>query len=217
MDMLKEMERMVYFANKTPYELTRKSALLRIMLVDGDKFYNTINRKYEVKLKERVAAYSLASHGISTKEESSFFVRAQYKVEQNNEPISIPKFLKLPAIQISKEHFKEFEHLKIIQELYTVQDVIKLVANAHGGVHFEKLDNNIDSYFSTSDDSPFNINSNSVMHEVLDNIIEIILLYLSPLRRKVHNNLKSTKPIAWHSTLNVQVEKLNSNPKNTGE
>ena len=45
--------------------------------------------------------------------------------------------------------------------------------------------------------SPFNINWNSLLHDMIDNIVEIILNLLNPLVNKVNQNILVAKPIAW--------------------
>lgn len=206
METLKDLENRLYFQQKSPYNLVRKSALLRLLVIDGEKFYNTINREYKIKLETPIKSYTRSSHGLATFEPaSSSFITAEYRIEKEGELFSIPKYLALPIVMINNPHIKEYLDNDHIKETYSVSGIIKLVANAHGGVHFKKWGEEVSSYIATDADSPFNINQNSVLHEVIDNTINVILNMLNPLREAVHENLKKTKPIVYESSVTVEV------------
>lgn len=207
METLKELESRVHFQQKSPYNLVRKSALLRLLVVDGEKMYNTINRDYQIKLKTYLKSYTAVSHGLATFEPAnSSFAIIEYRIEKTGEEFSIPKFLDLPVVMINNPQLKEYLDYDHVEESYNVQGIIKLVANAHGGVHIKKWGGAISSYIATGADSPFNINQNSVLHELIDNTSRILLNMLEPLRKEVHENLKKTKPIAYESRADVKIE-----------
>lgn len=48
--------------------------------------------------------------------------------------------------------------------------------------------------------SPFNINSNSMLHDLLHNIAELTIQFLDPLSAIVEQNLRDEVAIAWESS-----------------
>ena len=209
---IKELNHRIKSKNNSAYNLVRKGAILRLLIIDGSKLYNTINHDYSLKLVKKLTCSPNQGHSLSTFEDpNSGFRTIKYFVDKNGENYSIPKFLKLPAIQINNPQLKEYLDKNHVFEEYDISKIIKLIANAHGGVHFENWGDEISSFIATDASSPFNLNTNSKLHEIIDNISEIILDYLDPLGKKVYYNLKSTKPLAHEFTQTFEIQKNKKN------
>ncbi len=197
---LKELNLRVKSKDQSPYNIIRKSALLRLLVIDGSKFYTVINRGYQKKIALKLLVSFHQGHSLSTFDDpDSGFVTHTYSENENGEDFTLPNFLKLPAIKINNPQLKEYLHQNRIAEEYSIAELIQLIANAHGGVHFENWDS-VSGFIATDSSSPFNINSNSKMHNLIDNASEIIYRMLEPLKELVFENLHKTSPIAQEVT-----------------
>jgi hypothetical protein len=103
----------------TPYDLTRSSALLRQLMVDGSaSLYSAINRKYKETVCFEVKKWEITTASIGK-------IQMQTVLPSNScetEKINLDDFLKRRCLYYN-------EHT------YTVKDIIKIVANIKGGVH----------------------------------------------------------------------------------
>ena len=184
---------------KEPYSLIRKSAILRFLLVDGSRFYNEIHRNYKIDLKSQISMTNYLGFGASSENNanrSALFIK--YYLDTNGEWMNIAKFLEQPILEIDNPKLNDYFEIEEehILKKYNVNQFVKLIANAHGGVHVKKWDKvSVDLMSDRS--SPFNINWNSLLHDMIDNIVEIILNLLNPLVNKVNQNILVAKPIAW--------------------
>ena len=182
-----------------PYSLIRKSAILRFLLIDGSRFYDEINRNYKLDLRSQVSAAPYLGQGASSEKNANrSALRLKYYLDPNGEWMNIPKFLEQPILEIDNPKLKEYFEIEEehIFRKYNINQFIKLIANAHGGVHIKKWDRvSIDLMSERS--SPFNINSNSMLHDMIDNVVEIVIELLKPLLNKVNQNILEAKPIAW--------------------
>ena len=107
---------------------------------------------------------------------------------------NMDNLLKLPVLKVVNPVLKKYLTKEHIKEEYTLRTLIKLVANAHGGVHIEEW-KNVPVDLMTDSNSPYNINSNSKLYDLMNNITELVLLALKPLIQAVSNNFKSTRPV----------------------
>lgn len=207
---MNELNSRVKLIDISPYNLVRKSALLRLLVIDGSRFYNVINRIYRQKISIKLTYSPHQGHSLSTFDDpNSGFITYIYFHDENGEECDLSKFLKLPAIKINNPQLKDYLKENRIAEEYSIEELIKLIANAHGGVHFENWDN-VSGFMETNSSSPFNINSNSKMHDLIDNAAGIIYKMLEPLYKIVCENIKTTEPIAHEATTFIIVnnEKL---------
>lgn len=196
----KELYLRVNSKSRDPYNLIRKSAILRFLIIDGGKFYISINRPYRIKIKMFLKGGFLQGHSLSSiSNQNSYFTRFTYTFDESCKEIDISEFLKLPVIRINSPQLKRHIGKKLIREEYNVNQIIKLIANGHGGVHIEEWGNDIPGYILTDNTSPFNINTNSKLHDTIDNISELIIKTLEPLSKLVIDNLKTINGIAWES------------------
>ena len=202
---MKELNLRVKSNDRSSYNLVRKSALLRLLVIDGSKFYTVINRTYQQKTSLKLTVSFHQGHSLSTFDDpNSGFVTHTYFDNENGEECALPSFLKLAAIKINNPQLKEYLHQNRIAEEYSIAELIQLIANAHGGVHFANWDN-VTGFIATDSSSPFNINPNSKMHDLIDNAAEIIYKMLEPLGKMVFENLRTTLPIAQEGTTLVKV------------
>lgn len=205
-EMLNELKQRTSYRRYDLYSLIRKSALLRLLLIDGDKFYQAINKEFKLKLEIRLNKENLLSFGLSNLDNSnSSFLIAHFVKSNHGEGYTLEQFLKLNVVHFNNPSLKEYLNQNNVAENYTVKDLIKLVANAHGGVHIEKWKNIPKELFIDSN-SPFNINENSNLHRVIDNISEIVLAILENLNLTVINNIKSIEPIGYETTQSVIIK-----------
>lgn len=193
---IKELEKRIQLNSRTPYNIIRKSAILRLLFIDGSTLFSLINQNYQKKIRIPLKFQYRKAHSLSTEENSGSSVTTfTYVMDQDGDEVSISKFLELDCILINDPKLKEYLSENNIQEKYNVRELIKLIANCHGGVHFENW-SNIPSFVTTGEFSPFNINVNSRMHEIIDNCASILLKGIEPLTLDVLNNLKTTKPVS---------------------
>jgi hypothetical protein len=180
---------------KTPYTLVRQSAILRFLLIDGQKYYLEINKPYRLNLGAKISSNSLYNTSISSDTPiGSRYEILLHEINHQGEFFKIPNFLKLPAMKIDSLYLKKHINDEHIKYEYTVQDIIKLVANAHGGVHSEGWED-IHPELMTNSHSPFNINSNSKLHDIMKSISNFVLVSLRPLRVCTINNVRNTRAI----------------------
>lgn len=196
---------------RTPYNLVRQSAILRFLLIDGSKFYNEINKSFKLKLgsgikKELRQASSISSTNFGGGSFQIFF----YKVDENESMVNIPTFLKLLAIKIQDQTLKNYIQANHIKEEYSIQEIIKLLANAHGGVHFETWEN-IHFSLMVEPSSPFNINTNSKLYDIIENVADFILTALEPLASLIQGTVSRTKPISFEFSETFQIKYENNN------
>jgi len=179
----------------SPYNLIRQSAILRFLLIDGDAFYTVINKKYKLKIATTINNDLLSTTSISSVDnDNRSFIISKYKYDSQGKLMTIKQFLDLPIIKINNLELRKYADNKHIKIEYNINSLIKLVANAHGGVHIEKW-TNIPVDLMTDNSSPFNINNNSKLHLILNNIADITILLLKPLFDQVKLNLMNTKSI----------------------
>lgn len=191
---------------RTPYNLARQSAMLRFLVIDGSKFFNEINKPFKLKLGSKISTDRNYGNSMSSGDVGgSAFEILLHKVNENGEFFTIPNFLKLPAIRIQDKKLKEYLDKNHIAEEYSIHDIIKLVANAHGGVHVEAWEN-IHPHLMTDATSPFNINSNSKLHDIIQYTSDFILKALDPLGETVFNNITNRQPTAVEATTTVYVK-----------
>jgi hypothetical protein len=191
---------------RTPYNLVRQSAILRFLLIDGSNFYNEINKSFKLKLGVGIKKeFSLASGISSSNFGGGSFQIYIYKVDYSENIIKIPAFLKLPAFTIQDNTLKNYIDANHIKEEYCIQDIIKLLANAHGGVHFETWEN-IDYSLMVEPNSPFNINTNSRLYDIIEYTTDYVLAVLEPLAIQVQANVYRTKPISIEISQTFQVK-----------
>ncbi|MEO9257077.1 MAG: hypothetical protein ABI207_01770 [Crocinitomicaceae bacterium] len=197
---MKELNYRVKSKDKSPYNIIRKSALLRLLVIDGSKFYTVINKKYNLKIDLNLTFNFHQGHSLSTFDDpNSGFVTHKYFDDENGEKCTIPKFLKLPAIKTNNPQLKNYlNHENRIAEEYSNAELIQLIANAHGGVHIANWDI-VSDFIASDSSSPFNINQNSKMHDLIDNIAEIIFTMLEPLSKMVFENIQKTPPVAYET------------------
>lgn len=204
LETLKELNFRVKSNDRSSYNLVRKSALLRLLVIDGSKFYTVINKRYRRKIVLKLTySYHQGSSLSTFNDPNSGFITYRYFNDENGEECDLPKFLKLPAIKINNPQLKSYLHINKIAEEYSIAELIQLIANAHGGVHFENWDN-VSDFMATNSSSPFNINSNSKTHDLIDNASEIIYAMLKPLEEIVFENILKTKPVAVEETAIVE-------------
>lgn len=202
---LKELNFRVKSNDRSSYNLVRKSSLLRLLVIDGSKFYTVINKGYRQKIVLKLTMSFHQGHSLSTFDDpNSGFITYTYFDDENGEECDLPKFLKLPAIKINNPQLKNYLHGKRIAEEYSIAELIQLIANAHGGVHTENWDT-VSGFMATNSSSPFNINPNSKMHDLINNAAEIIYTMLEPLRKTVFENTRKTEPIAFEETTIVEM------------
>ena len=195
--------------NKSVYGLVRRSAILRMLLTEGTPFYQLINRKYKIKFELPIIRQEFRGEGITTTKEVANTISYTYKysISETGEQINLQSFLKFTIIEIINEDLKKLLHLNKVSDTYTVSDIIKLIANCHGGVHFDEWKGQVPSSLMTERSSPFNINTNSFLYDVLQNITEIVIIYLTPLWNEVVKSLMETKPLGVEASKTVKVIK----------
>ena len=185
---------------RTPYNLVRQSAILRLLLIDGGKLYSEINRPFKFKLGAKISSGTNSGNSISSADTNrSAFEMYFHKTSKNGEFIGLESFLSLPAIRTNNQDIKKYCDINHIKENYSIREIIKLVANAHGGVHFEKW-NNIPPQLMTDPISPFNINDNSKLHDIVLYVSIFVAEALKPLADHVYIELKRTKPTSVEAT-----------------
>lgn len=210
LDAVTELRQRLYSGQKTPYNMVRKSAILRLLVIDGTRFYQDINKKYKLDLIIKLESQDFTGHSLSSADPShSNYTIKLFNISNNGEEINIVNFLKLPIIRIDNSQLTDFikkqqtessknkKENSLLKTEYDISSIIKLIANGLGGVHFSSWNNNqIPRQLMTDDSSPFNLNSNSKLHSIIDNLSIITLEMLAPLINVVENNLQSTAPIS---------------------
>jgi len=210
-EMINELNWYVKNGNKNPYSLTRKAAILRLLLIDNGGLFVSIAKPYRMKLKVKLKFTTAEAHSLSNRENPrSKYMLFKYLISEDGDEITLKTFLTSTALWIDDPYIKEHIDGKHVLEKYCIRNIIKLVANAHGGVHMERWEN-IPSFILTNSHSPFNINSNSKLHDIIDYTSEITLHALLLLRTNVTENLRNTKPISIESARkDIKVDKPKS-------
>lgn len=189
-DTLNELKSRI--GKRTPYDLVRKGAILRFLLIDGSSFYRIINKYFKLKIKFDISKsvltggkFSLTSH--STLSYSIY----TFSFENKNKKYNIDDFLNFPVIETNDSSLKKFLKNNHISDNYTVKTLIKLIANAHGGVHIENWNDFDLKKIFFEETSPLNINPNSVMNNIIDNISLTLIKILAPLTLAVEKRLET--------------------------
>lgn len=202
---LKELETRI--GNKTPYSLVRKASVLRLLLISDSKYYPLINKNYNLKItfNYRIVPNEIESINVRS-EESKIFTTNRLIFDESIENQSIDVFLSQVVMKNHNPTYTEFLELNHIEKEYSVCKIINLIANAHGGVHLEKKWKGIinENVIYSDETSPFNINFNSKLHEIIDDISIICLESLRPLVEKIKT--QKTKPIELILKKNIQNE-----------
>ncbi|WP_100610415.1 hypothetical protein [Confluentibacter lentus] len=202
-EVLKELESRI--GKRTPYDLVRKAAMLRFLLIDGSKYYNIINKEYKIKINFDLSESKFTGGKFSFTSDSTLsYCIFNYSFENHKGKTLIENFLKLPVLEINDSDLKYFLKSKHISEKYSIKSIIELIANAHGGVHVENWKDFDLKRIFFSETSPLNINPNSIMNDIIDNISIILLKILEPLTNTVKNRLETLS-----GTSQVLIFKLN--------
>ena len=185
---------------RNPYNLVRRAALLRFLLLEGNRYYDEINKNYHLSIEYEISSSSTRSDAASSNDKNAcILVMGKYKFNPEGDSLSISQFLKLPVLKIHNPSLlQHVNEKKKISTTYSVGSLIKLIANGHGGVHIENWEN-VSGDLMTDHASPFNINENSMLHELIEDISTIVLQSLTPLADAVWSNINTTRPISWEA------------------
>lgn len=192
-DCLKELESRI--EEKNPYALVRKASILRlILLTDGGYYLKVNNYNLKFKFKYKTEPYTIIINN-AEQNEKKIFTTYKLSFDEETEELPIDKFLNQTVMVNKNPSYVEFLKLSHIDEEYTVLKIINLIANAHGGVHIEKTWKDIvDGHKIFADEtSPFNINFNSRLHDIIDDISTICIKAMKPLVDKI--NSQESKPL----------------------
>lgn len=197
---IKELRNRLEKSDREPYNLVRISSILRLLFVDGSKYYSAINLKYKIKLGSKLLCSHNESGGLSTMfEERDRISYLKFGLKDNGDFFKISDFLEVKVIEIYIPTLLENGKSKHIKSEYNVRELIKLFANAHGGVHLENWNKDFHNFISVHPTSPCNINANSDFYSIIRNISDILLAMIEPLEEQVNLNLQKTEPIAFQS------------------
>lgn len=207
-EFVKELTYRVFIESSTPYNLVRKGAILRSFLVERHRLIDLVNRNYRFKFKTNVKATRLKSDGLGTANPArDMFWVTSYENHTDGDEISIKKLLALPVLELDNQRLNQFLDVDYIEQKYSYRDIIKLVANAHGGVHFNGWENDkVCSLLQTDEGSPFNINSNSKLHNIINDCSILTLKMVQPLVDAVNENIRSPKPLAVSVSMIVEAK-----------
>ena len=197
---IEELQARVDSKTKDPYNLVRISALLRLLFIDGSKFYNIVNSTFKIKLGVRLMCTFQDCHGLSTIFDKNDHIKYMIIIEdKDGDLFSIDKILLLKIIDIKIPTLEEYLNAQNLKMEYDINGMIKLFANAHGGVHIDKMEEKMHNFLFSHSGSPFNLNSNSDFYNVMFNVSSILLKAIAPLTNEVKLKLKTAKPIVQES------------------
>lgn len=201
---IEELQARVNSKTKDPYNLVRISALLRLLFIDGSKFYNIVNSSYKLKLGTRLMCSFQDYGGISTIFQETDHIKYMILIEdENGDFFTIDKVLSLKIIDIKIPTLEQYLSSQNLKMEYDINGMIKLFANAHGGVHIDKMEEKMHNFLFAHSGSPFNLNSNSDFYNVMFNVSSILLKAIAPLTNEVKLKLKTAKPMAQESRFDV--------------
>ena len=197
---IKELRNRLKRIDREPYNLVRISSILRLLFVDGSKYYSVINLNYRLKLGSKLLCSHNHSGGLSTmfgeRDQISYL---KFGVKDKGDFFKISDFLNTKVIEIDIPTLLENSQSKHIKSEYNVRELIKVFANAHGGVHLENWSKDFHNFISVHPTSPVNINANSDFYSIIKNISAILLSMIEPLEEQVILNLQKTDPIGFQS------------------
>jgi hypothetical protein len=201
LEILNELKSRIKESKNEAYNLVRIGAILRLLFVDGSKYYNVINSRYKLKLGAKLLCSVNDVSGLSTlydkNDHTQFLI---FGVKKDGDYYNISNFLKLKVVYLNIPTLLDEKKSSHIKMEYNVNELIKLFANAHGGVHLENWKDDIHNFLSSHPLSPYNINENSDFYLIIKNISLVLLKMVESLEKEVKRNLQETLPIAYQKT-----------------
>lgn len=179
------------YESNNSYHLIRSSVLLRMLIIDDG--IGKISKNYRVKMSFAVNSKDLDGNPLSTRNlqdlpnkmmQFSKTVPTYYKLDLIGAPIQ--------QLKLDKFRKKICISIKTVDNAinFSVDNIIKLVANNHGAAHLESsFEASEFESFHWNDFNPLSLTNNSQYIKRLKEIIYIMIEGLKPLIQKVYQNL----------------------------
>jgi hypothetical protein len=195
----------------TPYNLVRIASLLRFLFISEGGFVNLLNKKFKYKLRKPLKPVYSTEHGLSSiyKTHGQATYLSKFVFSKENPTLKINELLNTVVLSSDHPYLKSFLEKRHIESSYTLQSLIKLISNGHGGSHIEMNWENIPIHIACDTLSPFNINPQSILNDIIRHSA-FALLYLS---EELFLTSKLRMKQGRISSASVEV-KINNKPSN---
>lgn len=177
---------------QSTYNLIRSSLILRLLLIDKDNILLDFSKTNNVEIELYANDTLLNGSPFSNKE-----IRGILKVLENlRSGTNHYKYFDFNHLPLKKYNIEEFKDIICItfesspKYCFSVDNVIRLISNKHGGSHLETSFDSTDiESFHFDRFNPFSMSNNNYFLEIIEIVSKIILKSLNPLLLKIEKKL----------------------------